>query len=95
MLARPPGEGSGVGRDVGKGLGDDRGELALQARDLRPQRSPRQALGVPALLLIPDPRGERIARPEHRTPTEVDVRIDHLLLLTLAHAVLLSADRSV
>jgi hypothetical protein len=32
--------------DEGKPLGDDRRELALEPRDLRPQRAPRRALAV-------------------------------------------------
>jgi hypothetical protein len=34
----------GIGGDVRKAAGDEQGQLALQARDLRAQRAPRRAL---------------------------------------------------
>jgi hypothetical protein len=37
--------------DVGKRLGDDRRELVLEARDLRPQRCSRRALAGPCAIL--------------------------------------------
>ncbi len=61
--------------DEGEPIGDDLGDLVLQARDLRPQRDPRGALGA-----LSRPRRHVLRAPIRAAPVGAAVK-DLLILL--------------
>jgi hypothetical protein len=82
-------------RDVRKALGDDRGALALESRDLCPQRGPCGALvDVRAALAggTVEPRPDRCVTPSVERPLLAAVSIDDSMLL-VGHTRLLACNR--